>query len=543
MILNVNITEKSFGPKSLFSRLNFSVDDGEHIGIIGRNGIGKTTLFNILSGQDSDYSGEIIPRRGTTIVATSQEYHDVGDKTVVEYILSGLPEYVRLSEVIHRFTELETPSKRQLAEYSEALELFTNKGYYFIEDKLREELKNFQLGQVGDRPFSSLSGGQKRLSEVIKIMHSNAHLALIDEPTNFMDYIAKNKFIDWTKTAQEALLIITHDRDVLAHVDRIIEIKDGRAVSYKGNYEHYLRENASKTSASMTNYEILERRKLNLRDKVIEYKRLKEKARNPATIAQFKRLELNARDELGRLEAEEKPEFWIDKESVEQMGYKDSGRYEKYKAKNVRLGLKTADSRSRKIIVSIKDLALGYDDILFENKNFDLHEGERLEIRGRNGAGKTTLIRALLNHPAGPTIYSGTTHIDPHARIGIYHQEVDSKYFDLKLPDAIERIYRDAGSPISDQKIRQLLSDYLFIESDGEVLVRNLSGGQKARLQIISMLMNDPTLLILDEPTSHLDLPSIEELENALMKYHGAVLFISHDNYFRKKIGGEILEI
>jgi ATPase subunit of ABC transporter with duplicated ATPase domains len=542
MVLHADITEKSFGPKSLFSHLNFSIDDGEHIGIIGRNGIGKSTLFNILTGNDTDYTGEVITRRGTTVVATDQEYHGVGNLTVIEYILSGLPDYARLSETIRHFATLENPHKKQLNEYSDALEQFTNKGYYFVDDKLREELKNFQLDDFGDRPFSSLSGGQKRLSEVIKIMHSNAHLALIDEPTNFMDYVAKDKFIDWMRQAPEALLVITHDRDVLAHVDRIIEIKDGGAVSYHGNYTRYLRENASRTSASITNYEILERRKTNLREKIIEYKRLKEKARNPATIQQFKRLELGARAELEELEAQIKPEFWIDKDSVEQMGYKDSDRYEKYKAKNVQLKLRSSESRSRKVIASAKNLAVGYGQILFEGKNFELHEGDSLEIRGRNGAGKTTLIRTLLGLD-GPTIYDGQTYIDPHAHIGIYQQEVDTKYFDLKLPEAVTKIYRNAGLGITDQKVRQLLADYLFVESDREVLVRNLSGGQKARLQIIAMLCHEPTLLILDEPTSHLDLPSIEELENALSRYHGAILYISHDNYFRTKIGGELLEI
>jgi ATPase subunit of ABC transporter with duplicated ATPase domains len=543
VLLSVDITEKSFGPKTLFSRVNFAVDDGEKIGIIGRNGVGKSTIFNILAGIDADFTGDIIRRRGTQLVATSQEYHAAGSQTVVEYILSGLPEFARLSKVIREFTTLEHPSKHQLDDYAEALERFSFKGYYHVEDQVREELKAFQLDHLADAPFSALSGGQKRLSEVIKIMHSSAHLALVDEPTNFMDYVAKAQFIDWMQSAPEAICIITHDRDVLRAVDRIIEIKDGTAFNYRGNYEFYLRENASRTSNAMGDYEIVERRIANLKQKLIEYRRLKDKSQHvSATVKQFKRLEAETRAELAELQAIDRPSFWIDKASVEQLGYKASDRYDKYKARNLKLGLKSAASKSQKVIVEAQDLSVGYEVPLFAGVNFQLRESEALEIRGRNGAGKTTLLKALLRLD-GPRICAGTARLDPHVRLGIYQQEVDTKYFDLKLSAAIAQIYRDQQLSISDQTVRKLMANYLFTETDREVPVRNLSGGQKARLQIIAMLSSDPTLLILDEPTSHLDLPSIEELEQALLRYRGAILYISHDNYFRAKLGGQVITL
>lgn len=543
MLLQVEISEKSFGTKELFTHLKFDVDDHEKVGIIGRNGIGKSTLFGIIEGRDKDYTGRIIVRRGATVVSTAQEYHDAGDKTVVEYILSGLPNYARLAKTLREFPNLENPTRHQLNVYSEALTEFGDRGYYNVEGQVKEELKKFQLERYADSPFASLSGGQKRLSEVVKIMHSNAQLALIDEPTNYMDYVAKAQFIDWMKKSDEAIVVITHDRDVLQNVGRIIEIKDGGAVEYRGNYDDYIRQNLHSTTTAMKDYELVESRMKNLKQKILDYQRLKEKARNPATIHQFKRLENKAREELAELEAVGRPSFWIDETSIQQVGYKDADRYAKYKAKNIKINAKSVSSRSERVLAYARNLAVGYGDTpLFCDINFQVRSGDRLELHGRNGVGKSTLIKAMLSQP-GPTIIEGETGLDSNVRLGIYEQEISQKYFDMPLGEAIERIYLDRKLPIGDTKVRSLLSNYLFTEGDRNMLVCDLSGGQKVRLQIINMLANDPNLIILDEPTSHLDLPSIEELERALSAYHGAMIYISHDNYFRHKLSGEVVEI
>ncbi len=543
VIADVTVTEKSFGPKSLMTGVKFSVDDGEKVGVIGRNGVGKSTLFGILAGTDTDYTGEVIYRRGTTVVATAQEHHGIADQTVLQYVLAGLPEYSDLSHIIETYPATMGDNMRLIHEYSEALERFEQRGYYQIESDIEQELESFQLSGVAHRPLVTLSGGQKRLVEVVKVMHSDAHLALLDEPTNHMDYVAKKQFVDWLMNAREAMLIITHDRDVLKHVDRIIELKDGGCQSFKGNYDAYLRQNAVHTGTAMNEFEMIEKRMANLKVKVLDYQRLKEKARNPATIQKFKRLETQSRAELAELEAKEKPTFWIDKDSVENLNYKVAGQYEKFKARNIRMHLKNDASRSKHVLVRASDLGLGYGDtLLFEGVNIDLREGEALELRGRNGAGKTTLIKALLGSPE-VTVFGGVLELDTHVRIGIYEQEVNDNYFDLPLVAAIERMYLDRDLSISTTKIRSLLADYLFSESDGQVPISRLSGGQKARFQLISMLANDPQLLILDEPTNHLDLPSIEELEMALQRYSGAVLYVSHDNYFRNTLGGDVVQV
>lgn len=549
MIADIHITEKSFGDKTLMKGVKFSVDDGEKVGVVGRNGVGKSTLFGILAGTDNDYTGEVVFRRGITIATTAQEHHGLGEQTVMAYILSGLPEYSELKKIIDEYPLTMGDNMRKIEEYTQALERFDQKGFYQVEEKIERELSNFQLDGFGDRKISSLSGGQKRLVEIVKIMHSEAHLALIDEPTNHMDYVAKQQFIDWMNSQpHQAMLIITHDRDVLGQVDRIVEIKDGQAVSYRGNYDAYLKQNAQATTAGMNNFEQIEKRIVNLKQKVLDYQRLKEKSRNPGTIQKFKRLENEARAELAELSEMEKPTFWIDKESASQLDYKSAERYGKFKSRNIRLSMKDASSRSQHVLVRAENVAVGIGErILFEDVNIDLREGEAIEIRGRNGAGKTTLIRMILtsgkSFDGGPILYSGDIFLDPQVRIGVYEQEIDERYLSDPLEKAIEKLYMSRDLSISDTKIRQLLADYLFTDADRMTPLARLSGGQKARFQIISMLANDPQLLVLDEPTNHLDLPSIEELETALAKYSGAILYVSHDNYFREKLGGKVVQI
>ena len=549
MIADIHITEKSFGDKTLMKDVKFSVDDGEKVGVVGRNGVGKSTLFGILSGKDTDYTGEVIFRRGITVATTAQEHHGLGEQTVMAYILSGLPEYSKLKKIIDEYPLTMGDNMRKIEEYTQALERFDQKGFYQVEEKIERELSNFQLDGYGNRRISSLSGGQKRLVEIVKIMHSEAHLALIDEPTNHMDYVAKQQFIDWMNSQpHQAMLIITHDRDVLEQVDRIVEIKDGQAVSYRGNYDAYLKQNAQATTAGMNNFEQIEKRIVNLKQKVLDYQRLKEKSRNPGTIQKFKRLENEARAELAELSEMEKPTFWIDKESASQLDYKSAERYGKFKSRNIRLSMKDASSRSQHVLVRAENVAVGIGErILFEDVNIDLREGEAIEIRGRNGAGKTTLIRMILasgkSFDGGSVLYSGDIFLDPQVRIGVYEQEIDERYLSDPLEKAIEKLYMSRDLSISDTKIRQLLADYLFTDADRMTPLARLSGGQKARFQIISMLANDPQLLVLDEPTNHLDLPSIEELETALAKYSGAILYVSHDNYFREKLGGKVVQI
>lgn len=549
MILDVNITEKSFGDKSLYHDLRFSVMPGEKVGLIGRNGTGKSTLLNMITGDDADFQGDITIKRGTVVIASRQEHHGHETKTVLDYIQGDLPEFAELHHIISTYPETMGDNPVKLQRYSDALERFNHLGYFQIEDELQQAFADYQLPpEKLEMPLSSLSGGQKRMVELVKVQRAMAHLALIDEPTNHMDFRAKQSFVSWLKAAQEAVIVITHDRDVLREVDKIVEIRNGQAYSFRGNYEQYLAINKNQVTAQVNEYDVTQRRIKNLEQDVIRFRRLKERARDPDTIKRFKGQEQRASAELAQLSKIEKPSFWIDRDSAEDLNPKMTAAYEKYKARNIQLDTGKNESRSSSLLVQAHELSLGYDRPLFEQVSFDLREGERLRLHGRNGAGKTTLVNAILakldrTTPASKT-YGGTLAIGRDVVLGLYEQEIDSKYLPMSLAGAIEQSFRDKDLPVSDQKVKQLLGEYLFNpQADGDVPINMLSGGQKARFQLIRMLMSNPGLLILDEPTNHLDLPSIEELENALETYSGAVIYISHDSYFADKVGGTTVNI
>lgn len=550
MLLRANIEEKAMGNKHLLHNMQFFVDDNEKIGIVGRNGVGKTTLFNVLAGNDTEYEGTIDTRKGLRMVATRQEHHDVGEQTAVEYILGNLPNYALWKNIIDTYPDIMGSNMRKIHEYSEALENFGSAGYYEVEDRIVQTLERYQINaEKAHLPMRSLSGGQKRFVELVLVQYSDPDLALIDEPTNHMDYIAKKAFIDWLGSAEHGCLIITHDRDVLAKVDRIIEVKDKKAVSFKGNYEAYLKQNASSTTNQLQNYEIalktIENLKSQIAYAIARAPGYAGKSANNPFIVMRDRLQ----KQLKEVEAANpRPSFWIDQESAAALNPKTTANYEKFKSKNIKIA-RVAEGERSTTLLALSKVSLGYhaNALLFEPVSLSLQTGERLHIIGRNGAGKTTLVRAIAaaaRDEEPSTLLDGKITPGHQIRLNMYEQEMGDKLLDLTLYEAIESIYRDFDLALNQQAIMRSMGDYMFEPAtDANILVRNLSGGQKARLQLIRMLINKPNLLILDEPTNHLDLPSIEELENALKPYHGAIIYISHDSYFARNIGGEELKI
>jgi len=544
MLLSAKINDKHFGAHILYDNLHITLNKNEKVGLIGRNGTGKSTLFNILCGQDTDFDGDLQLARGSIVVSTRQEHTGLENQSCLEYILDELPNYKRLKHIIDTYPTIMTNSKTKINIYSEAVDHFSSLGYYRVEGSVLQQLNNYQISEdMARAPIGQLSGGQKRFMELVKIAHSKADLTLIDEPTNHMDYLAKDSFIRWLKELRgQTALIITHDRDVLNEVSRIIEIKDKTSDEFKGNYSAYLKQNSSTTVRAIRDYEVAQATLNNLK-KQIEYARVKApgyrgKSANNPWVVMRKRLQKEY-DHLDTIIS--RPSFWIDRESIETLEKRTAQSYQKYKAKNIRLGKIDSKIPSGTLpIVEIHDLSLGYKKPLFNNLSFELKEGGRLRIHGRNGAGKTTLVNSILatnnQIETNAKCFNGKIEVRPKLNIGIYEQEIATDYLELPLKLAIERLHFDKGLSISTQRIMQLMSDYLFDPNiDDKTLLTRLSGGQKARFQLISMLSNNPDLLILDEPTNHLDLPSIEELETALTAYKGAVIFVSHDGYFVDK--------
>ena len=246
----------------------------------------------------------------------------------------------------------------------------------------------------------------------------------------------------------------------------------------------------------------------------------------------------------------EKPSFWIDQDSVSDMSGKLAEKYDRYKTKNISLDSGKADIKQQPLthLLDVQNVSLGYSAPLFEGVTFLIGSGERVQIRGRNGAGKSTLLKTIIATTRGEklptTSYNGFIEFDHRLRLGVYEQEIEAEFMDVPLGDAVLKVYHKLGIEINHEKVARILSQYLFNPTgDGRLKISQLSGGQKARFQLIRMFAHEPNLLILDEPTNHLDLPSIEELEKYLVKYHGAILYVSHDSYFTDKLGGKTIQI
>lgn len=540
MLVHTQHLSKIMGAKTLFTDLEFHISPGEKVALIGRNGQGKSTLLNILGGLDPEYAGTIVRKKNLRTVLTKQEHLTDNSLSALEYILKSVPRYTEYEKVLIGF-EKEHHADMHL--YNEAVEYFSDHGYYYIKDLIIGTLKDFQITEdKANNPLVTLSGGEKRFVELTRMMYSQAELLLIDEPTNHMDYVGKEQFISWMLTVEAGVLVVTHDRDVLQQVDRIIELKDQHIDSYKGNYEQYLKLNTAQTTSSVVQYQN-QMKKLADAKKRVEWG-LAMRAKSKAWKVRYD----HWLKDYEKIKSETvKPSFWIDQESVADLDRNVSDSYHKFKEKNVRISITTAKERISQL-VGVKNLSLGYTSPLFTGVTFAFGSTQRVFIKGRNGAGKSTLVKTIISRykDEKPTaeVYEGEIKLASNLRIGEYNQELEPKYLEQTLEQAIYAVYNGYNIPIDVGKVKSTMSQYLFDPVvDARQKIIDLSGGQKARFQLIKMFANNPNLLILDEPTNHLDLPSIEELENALHDYDGGILYISHDTSFITKLGGDVVEI
>lgn len=541
MLLEAVNLSKSIGAKFLFQDLNFEIRDGEKTALIGRNGHGKTTLLKMLNEQDHDFEGSIRTRKGAIITLTQQEHFQNTSQTPLEYILKSAPHYYEYKKVLEDYEQGHTTN---INRYLETLEYFTDHRYFNLEDSVTSTLVDFGLSpEAVEQPLENLSGGEKRYVEMTRMMFSQADLLLIDEPTNHMDYRGKERFISWMKGLPQAVVVVTHDRDVLKEVHKIIELKDKRIEIFKGNYDSYITQNANNTLASVKTYADQLNRLKEAKKKVEWGLQMRARSKEWKT-----RYDHWLRD-YEKIKSETvKPSFWIDQNSVEEMDQRVVDSYQKFKQKNIKITVASQTSQASEL-VTVRNLSLGYDgQPVFNDLSFSLRNNDRIFLKGRNGAGKSTLVRTILAIYHGNTpkaaVLNGEISLGSDVRIGEYEQEISAKYLTMPLAEAIRLSYDEQNQPITDQQIKNLMAQYLFHPiQDGYQKIAELSGGQKARFQLIKMFIGQPNLLVLDEPTNHLDLPSIEELENALSAFDGGILYITHDTYFVNRMGGAVVEL
>ncbi len=545
IVLKATIYEKQLGSKVLFRELSFMVHEGSKVGLIGRNGVGKSTLFRMLTGEDTDFTGAVDRKKDIRIVATAQEHFGVDELTPIEYVLASVPDYSDLKLILDTYPDTMGDDEKLINEYTEAVQTFSERDYYVVEDEIVTALGRFQIDlDMAFRPLKELSGGQKRFVELVRVAFARADLILLDEPTNHLDYHGKALFLNWLAGLRTAACIVSHDRDVLEQVDKIVEIRDFQAFTYPGNYERYIKQNGVQTVTAVEQYEAARKRLVTLHAQIQTANARKAGAADskPRILADRLQREYDALED-----SLEKPSFWIDRETTASLSKESAEQYNKYKARGIKLDMGTEDKILGKLL-EVSKLEVGYDHSLFPPVSFTLEHKDRLMLRGRNGAGKSTLVRAIMAATSNTTfdgkIFGGTIMGGSKLRIGSYEQEVPESYLPMPLGEAIIAAYAKVDLVLTDQALRAVLSRYLFDPvRDKKLAIQHLSGGQKARFQLIQLFATNPNLLVLDEPTNHLDLPSIEELEDALLQYHGAIIYVSHDSHFIKRIGGIELQI
>jgi len=515
-ILNVQHIQKSYGTDVILRDVHFSIEQGEKVGLVGRNGAGKTTLFRILTGQLEPDAGQIRLVSGIRRGYLEQDPVLLQGESLLEYCQTVFLELLRqeqelqeqektIAEISHEdplFNDL-------LIQYHERVERFDSDGGYTFRSRIRGTLKGlgFTDSEIND-PVSRLSGGQLTRLSIARLLLSEPDLLLLDEPTNHLDIQAVQWLENYLRQYSGTLVLITHDRFFLDQVtNRIIEIELGKTLSCDGNYSHF-QQFKRKTHEAM--------------EKAYE-KQETEVARQEELIRRFKQ---HGTEKLAkRAKSREK--------HLEQMVRIDAPESDS-DAFRIRFEVAAPSGRD---VLTIEDLAMAFGDTpLFDNLSFNLYRGERVGLVGPNGVGKTTLFRLIEEElkPVGGIILKGH-----NVRTGTYDQKLTFENEDRTLLDEMCNCRTD----LSNTRHRTLLGSFLFTGDDAFKPISVLSGGERARLNLLKLLLGNTNFLMLDEPTNHLDILSREILEDALLEYEGTLLVISHDRYFLDRVCTRIIEL
>ncbi len=489
--LQVENLTKSFGADVLLGGITFGIDEGDKVGLIAKNGTGKSTLLNIIAGHEGHDSGKITFRNGLRVGYLMQIPKFDTAKTVIDTCLEGTD---KQSAAIRHYEHAMASGDNEAM--TAAIQEMDNAGAWDYEDRFKQVLSQLKITDL-DQPISQLSGGQTKRVALAKILISEPQMLILDEPTNHLDI----DMIEWLESyltrSHTTLLMVTHDRYFLDKVcTRIIEIDRQNAYSYDGNYNYYLEKRAERIEAQ--NAEAARAR--NLLRTELDWMRRQPQAR--AHKAQY------------RIDA-----FYDLRERAQ-------GRSED---RNVELNVRSSYI-GNKIFTAHHVSKRWGDRVILNDFNYTFARYEKLGIVGDNGVGKSTFIKMLLDQVSPD---SGSFEIGETVQFGYYSQEGMKFDEGKKVIDAIrdiaEHVYFDEKTHYSASQFLQL---FLFSASDQQKLIAKLSGGEKRRLYLASVLIHKPNFLILDEPTNDLDIATLEILEDYLSKFNGCVIIVSHDRFF-----------
>ena len=501
-MLTVSQVSKSFGGRLLFEEASLQVNAGDRIGLIGPNGAGKSTLFSLILGNNEPDSGRVNLQRGRTLGFLPQESAPSGEETVLQLATSVSEEMAEVHKLLRDFTDEESP------EHHEAVARFIELDGYNLEAKAKRILAGLAFRESDHhRPARTMSGGWIMRAHLARLLVMEPDLLMLDEPTNHLDLETLGWFQNHLANYRGAILVISHDRAFLnAICVGIVEISRSKLHLYRGNYEDYLAEKKAREEQYAAAYKNQQREIAHLEDFI---NRFRAKASKAAQAQE--RIKQLAR--IKRLPPPENSEATV----------------------KIRF---PQPPRGGQRTIALEKVRQAYGDhVVYEDLNLQIERGQRLVLVGPNGAGKSTLLKIL----AGLVpIASGQRNPGHNVNIGYFAQHRTEA---LNLQHTVLQEAMDGTSGISEQNVRSVLGSFLFRGDDAFKKVSVLSGGEKSRLALVKLLLNPPNLLLLDEPTTHLDMASINALVNALQPYEGTIVFVSHDVHFIRSLAKNVLHI
>ncbi|QIL45740.1 ABC-F family ATP-binding cassette domain-containing protein [Vagococcus coleopterorum] len=515
ILLQANQVARHFGGDILFENINLEIQDRSRIALVGRNGAGKSTLLKIIAGIDSTDDGTISKIKNLTLGYLDQHSGLMSARTVWDEMLTAFETIRKMENRLHHLeNELGTASQdnqedyqRLLKEYDQLQHDFNDQNGYGYEAEIKSVLNGFNFGpEFYGREIASLSGGQKTRLALAKLLLERPQLLILDEPTNHLDIQTLDWLENYLQNYRGALLIVSHDRYFLDKVvNEVYDLTRQKITHYKGNYSRFLTLKEEQLAADWKAFEKQQTEINKLEDFV---------ARNIVRASTTKRAQ-SRRKQLEKMERMDKPQ-----------GDEKSARF-----------LFNIAKESGNVVLQTEHAAIGYDQtILCEPVDLDIRKREAIALVGPNGIGKSTLLKSLIGDL--PFI-KGNVHLGSNVSIGYYDQEQAK----LRSNKTVLQELWDEHPTTVEKDIRSVLGSFLFSGEDVEKTVPQLSGGEKARLALAKLSMDQENFLILDEPTNHLDIDSKEVLENALIDYEGTLLFVSHDRYFINRIATKVVEL